>query len=157
MISIRQKLVYFRYLHQGDACLLLLLQPWSYSHWVISVQYLLLCLLLYTYPLQLFVVIIKFSTFIFTHLLSHELGEEKEREREGEAEKRREVYREEGRRKGGVKGKRQRRKVGLEERREGGKGEKRESGRKKSRMLTTRSMKPKPTAHFLEETQNPLL
>ena len=72
-------------------------------------------------------------------------------------EKRREVYREEERRKGGVKGKRQRRKVGLEERREGGKGEERESGRKKSRMLTTRSMKPKPTAHFLEETQNPLL
>ena len=35
----------------------------------------------------------------------------------------------------------------MEERREGGKGEERQSGRKKSHMLTTRSRKPKPTAH----------
>lgn len=58
-------------------------------------------------------------------------------------EKRREVYREEGR----SKGQETEKKVGLEERREGGKGEERQSGRKKSHMLTTRSRKPKPTAH----------
>ena len=49
-------------------------------------------------------------------------------------EKRREVYREEGR----SKGQETEKKVGLEER---------QSGRKKSHMLTTRSRKPKPTAH----------
>ena len=68
MTSIGQILVYFHCYNHGRNVTLL--------------QYLLLCLLLYTYPLQLFVVIVKFSTFIFTHLLSHELGEERERERE---------------------------------------------------------------------------